>query len=543
VIVLRVLAAGRSLMTMAVPRRRAAAAVVAAVGAAGCVLLAVSGPASAATRPGTVGSSIWRWGSAEPVPGLAALNKGFSASVSAVSCWRAGDCAAAGHYTDRHHHSQAFVAMERNGRWGRPEEVPGTAALNKGGNAQVGSVSCTRTSACVAVGSYTDKKGNEQWFTVSGRNARWGTAAEVPHPSLADAGISTVWCAPGLCAAGGTFTDGSAGTQAWVRTETYGGWHAALEVPGIQALSSTAVPPFSSPVSYSAVTALSCTSAGNCAAGGQYELGTSITDNGFPPDEAFVVNETNGTWATAEEVPGLAKFNQIAWSDGDVTAMSCPSAGNCTAAGYYQTDLIEYCGPPAPSARPARVLPHMPAQPSRAVPAQPNPPPYGCEAGFVVNEKHGTWGQAQEAGDSDVIASLACPAAGDCVVGGYAPALPPDCPPSCPAYRDGVLQSERSDHWGSAVELSAISSILAVSCSSEGNCGATAVGQSGNAYLMSEFSGTWAKPVKPAGLPGGDNYQPVNAVSCPPATSFCLAGGFYTGPKGGMRAILVGRSN
>ena len=135
------------------------------------------------------------WGRAEPVPGLAALNKGHndcnigqcvSASVTAVSCCGAGGCVMGGFYTDRHEHAQAFVARERRGRWGRAEEVPGTAALNKGGNAQVGSVSCARTCVCVAVGTYTDKAGNQQWFTVTTKDSRWGTAARVPEPALTD---------------------------------------------------------------------------------------------------------------------------------------------------------------------------------------------------------------------------------------------------------------------------------------------------------------------------------------------------------------------
>ena len=77
-----------------------------------------------------------------------------------------------GFYTDAHEHLQAFVARERKGRWGKAAEVPGTAALNQGGNAQVGRVSCARTSVCVAVGTYTDKAGNGQWFTVTERDGR-----------------------------------------------------------------------------------------------------------------------------------------------------------------------------------------------------------------------------------------------------------------------------------------------------------------------------------------------------------------------------------
>ena len=47
-----------------------------------------------------------------------------------------------------------LVAGERNGRWRKAEEVPGLAALNTGGNAQVVSVSCPSAGHCTAAGTY-----------------------------------------------------------------------------------------------------------------------------------------------------------------------------------------------------------------------------------------------------------------------------------------------------------------------------------------------------------------------------------------------------
>ena len=78
-----------------------------------------------------------RWGTAIEVPGLGALNTGGYAEVNSVSCASAGNCAAGGDYTDRHGDQQGFVAVERNGVWGKAIEVPGLGALNKGGDAEV----------------------------------------------------------------------------------------------------------------------------------------------------------------------------------------------------------------------------------------------------------------------------------------------------------------------------------------------------------------------------------------------------------------------
>ena len=89
------------------------------------------------------------------MPGLAALNAGGGAEVTSLSCARAGSCAAGGSYSDRSGNSQGFVADERNGRWAKAIEVPGLGALNAGGGngyAQVTSVSCASAFSCAAGG-------------------------------------------------------------------------------------------------------------------------------------------------------------------------------------------------------------------------------------------------------------------------------------------------------------------------------------------------------------------------------------------------------
>jgi hypothetical protein len=81
--------------------RRSAAMRVAA-GAAVCAMV-VTGASRTATAPGGT------WGTAQEVPGTAALNSGGSAVVISVSCASAGNCAAGGFYTDSSRHEQAFV--------------------------------------------------------------------------------------------------------------------------------------------------------------------------------------------------------------------------------------------------------------------------------------------------------------------------------------------------------------------------------------------------------------------------------------------------
>ena len=86
-----------------------------AVSAAVCPLVfAGAGQATAGTqmaagaRAAAVGGT---WRTAQNVPGAATLNKGGEAQVQSVSCASAGNCSAGGGYTDSSWHRQAFVVQ------------------------------------------------------------------------------------------------------------------------------------------------------------------------------------------------------------------------------------------------------------------------------------------------------------------------------------------------------------------------------------------------------------------------------------------------
>jgi hypothetical protein len=149
-------------------------------------------------------------------------------------------------------------------------------------------------------------------------------------------------------------------------------WGTAIEVPGTPALN----------VGGGAkVFSVSCVSAGNCSAGGQYEDATFFF-------QAFVVTEKNGVWGTAIEVPGTAALNN-AEGVAETTSVSCASAGHCTAGGYY-TDANFFLQP------------------------------------FLVTETDGVWGTAVQvpgtadlnAGGTAQISSVSCAPGGGCGAGG-----------------------------------------------------------------------------------------------------------------------------
>jgi hypothetical protein len=409
-------------------RRHGVLLVLAGAAALWCMApLAVTGTAQAAA---VAVAGTWR--KAIEVPGLGSLNKRGSALLTSVSCASAGNCAAGGFYSDGSFHAQAFVVSEHNGTWGTAIEVPGSGALNKGGYALIESVSCASAGNCAAGGQYSDGSrgfGHLQAFVVGERNGAWGTAIEVPWSGALNAGgnavVFSVSCASaGNCAAGGSYADRSGHGQVFVVGERNGAWGKAIEVPGSGALNKGG----------SAFTSsVWCTSAGNCAAGGDY------TDGSFR-GQAFVVSERNGTWGKAIEVPGSGTLNK--GGSASSSSVSCASAGNCAVGGFY-TDRS------------------------------------GHRQAFVISERNRTWGKAIEVPGSGAlnkggraeVGSVSCVSAGNCAAGGQ--------------YWDGIafqafVVSERDGAWGKAIEVPGSGSLNAgrfaftgsVSCALAGNCAA-----------------------------------------------------------------------
>ncbi|HXY43325.1 MAG TPA: IPT/TIG domain-containing protein, partial [Acidimicrobiales bacterium] len=119
----------------------------------------------------------------------AALNAGGYAQVDSISCSSADNCSAGGYYYDASRHDEAFLVNEASGHWGKAEEVPGTAALNAGGQATVDSVSCTSAGNCSAGGAYYDALGHQQALVVS-YFPRPAVTKLLPHEGPASGGTT-----------------------------------------------------------------------------------------------------------------------------------------------------------------------------------------------------------------------------------------------------------------------------------------------------------------------------------------------------------------
>jgi hypothetical protein len=214
-------------------RRHRVVMVLAGAAAVCCAapLAVTAAPAASAVAPAGT------WGTAIEVPGLAQLNQGGNAEVKSVSCGAADNCTAGGFYSDGAFHAHAFLVRERAGTWRKAIEVPGLGILSAGGAAVVGSVSCTSAGNCAAIGGYDDASGRSQNFVVNETNGIWGNAIQVPgfdvlnkHGSVSYGFVSC--SSAGNCAAAGTYADGSLHWQAFVVSERNGIWGNAIKMPG-----------------------------------------------------------------------------------------------------------------------------------------------------------------------------------------------------------------------------------------------------------------------------------------------------------------------
>ncbi len=106
---------GRRSVTMVL-----AATILAASAVAGVTAVSGSSGVLAETRAAAAPRAAalkGTWGTARELPGAAALNQGGHAQVNSVSCGSPGNCSAGGWYTDRSRRTQAFIVSEVRGTW------------------------------------------------------------------------------------------------------------------------------------------------------------------------------------------------------------------------------------------------------------------------------------------------------------------------------------------------------------------------------------------------------------------------------------------
>ena len=323
------------------------------------------------------------WGQPEAIPGLAALGNGVQVGAT-VACPAPGYCTVAGRYTyGTGTASSGFVADEVAYKWGTAQPVPGLATLNVGGSAGASNLACPTSRNCTIEGTYTakvtpsgtqadirifvDSEVNGSWQQASGPaipNA--ATSYVVPQSNLACASagnclasvrytvastnataqyllrqsggkwsvstasqmlINVIACpAVNSCVAGGAAQGQSIFGVAATMHQVNGTWTAPATLPGVTSLTFQGVPEYKS-----AVTGLACPSAGNCTAVGSWDPNPDPTVTEY---FGFVASEASGTWSRALVPAGNAALDGNEWQ-WDFTGVACAAVATCAMAGEY----------------------------------------------------------------------------------------------------------------------------------------------------------------------------------------------------------------
>lgn len=365
--------------------------------------------------------------------------------------------------------------------------VPGTGALTSGYTTLVGSMACADT-GCVLGGYFSDEGGGHVAYVADEFDHVWHSAMAVPGIARLDRGIGssvvTSACAPGRnCVVGGYYTDGAGNQQAFVANERAGHWQNASVVPGLNALNVTG---------YAGVSQMSCTGPGDCVAALYY-------NDAHWQTQAALASETNGVWAPATPVAGLAALNVAGGAE--ITALSCPASGQCTAAGYY-TDVNDN------------------------------------QQVFVVRQVAGRWGPAQalvglgslNTKGNATVNGLSCTSASACVLAGTADTG------FVATETNGVFTPAQPLALDPANGLTAPSVLQSLACESASECVVVGVANADTrqpvGFAVTETDGAWTTPqALPApGLASATtspaSFLTPTAVACPSQTS-CLVTGTY----------------
>jgi hypothetical protein len=245
------------------------------------------------------------------------------AQVSGLACRSAGNCVAVGDYQyGRSGNPQAFIATESHGRWARAftPRLPANAASPA--SADLGAVTCTSDGSCQAAGSYQDSGGNVQAMALAKPpSGPWGQATEIASPPNAaanpDAMMTGIACtAQGSCVAVGSYSVSASQYAAMGAVEVRGAWHEAAQI---------ALPRGAIRSTFTAITSVSCPTATQCLAVGQYAV--SATQS-----RAMAVIESKGRFAGAAPITAVPRGSSVLPST-YLLGVSCRPSGLCLAVG------------------------------------------------------------------------------------------------------------------------------------------------------------------------------------------------------------------
>jgi uncharacterized Fe-S cluster protein YjdI len=273
-------------------------------------------------------NGAWSAGTEVKLPSGAIAGGSQVAELNALRCSSAGNCVAAGDYTDTSGNQQGLTVTETNGKWGQASATPAPANAASDPQVALTALDCTATTSCDVVGIYDDQEGNQEAEILVGAAPSWGNGeADLPGDAALAAQqvqINSLACgASNNCVGAGAFIDDSGNEQPLI-LQANGDTFSTLQAV-MPANADTASNPDAQ------LTSVWCASSGNCTVVGDYADANSN-------QQGMMLTESNGSFAPATELSLPTDADQTsAGANPQVTlnGVWCSSAGNCVAGGAY----------------------------------------------------------------------------------------------------------------------------------------------------------------------------------------------------------------
>ncbi|MFZ0666127.1 MAG: hypothetical protein WAM97_10255 [Acidimicrobiales bacterium] len=434
------------------------------------------------------------------------------------SCTSSSACTAVGKYIDSSSDEDTLAEVWNGTSWSI-ESTPNTSGTQTN---LLGSVSCTSSGTCSAVGAYVDGSGAEEALAEEWNGSSWSIET-IPNPSGAqESTLSAVACTSGgACTAVGGYID-SSGPEMTL-SEGWNGTSWSLETT-----------PSPSGALLSTLGGVACSSTGACIAAG-YVINSSNV-------EVTLAEARNGASWSIKTTPNPKGISQ----ESELLSVACTSANACTAVGgsvsEVTTALVEAWNgtkwsiqtTPTPSGAQDSALYAVACTSASACTAV-----GGYENSSDADETlaevwNGTSWSIQSTpnpsgAEASALNSVACTAANACTaVGDYTDSSGDE--DTLAEVWNGTSWSIESTPSPSGAEASVLKS---VACTAANAC--TAVGDytdsSGTQDTLAEaWNGTsWSIETTPN--PTGDGYDTLSGVSCTSGAP-CTAVGAYTDSAG-----------
>jgi hypothetical protein len=242
-------------------------------------------------------------------------------ALSSISCTSITACLAVGFVSDSPSYiPRLLVETLSSGSWSATE--PSNPSLGSGG-AELSAVSCTTSTACVAVGSYTDSDSVQHGLAESLSGTTWTSTTANLDPDDNGSALSGVTCTDATdCVAVGNYYDVGFNQHALVETLSGSAWTATS---GLDPADSNTVE----------LSAVSCADSSHCVAVGSWQ-----DANG----DQFPFDATNSSGPSTTQFGVSAAASATAGTATSVTLTAEASSGSTTT-GYTGSQTIVFTGP------------------------------------------------------------------------------------------------------------------------------------------------------------------------------------------------------